>query len=55
MKRVRTKESYEELAQYKARKERVFNACLVGFVPIGNRPKPRYEYIKDEDDECLQN
>ena len=48
MKRVRTKESYDELAQYKLHKASVFKACLVGAVPMGNRPKPRYEYINIE-------
>ena len=39
----RTKESYEELAKWKLHKAAVIKACLVGIVPIGNRPKPRYE------------
>ena len=41
--KVRTKESYEELAAWKLLKASVFDACLVGVVPVGNRPKPRYE------------
>ena len=51
MKRVRTKESYEELRQYKLRKAMIFKACLVGFIPIGNRPKPRYESTKESNNE----
>lgn len=33
-----------EVEEYKAHRDNIINSCLVGSVPIGNRPKPIYDY-----------
>lgn len=39
-----TDESREDVRLWKEHRDKVFNAFLVGGVPIGNRPKPIYDY-----------
>jgi len=33
----------DEVIEWKSKRDAIKRACLVGFVPIGNRPKPVYE------------
>ena len=34
----------DEVEDYKAHRDCVIGSCQVGMIPIGNRPKPKYDY-----------
>ncbi len=42
-----------EVEQFKIRKRDIIDRCLVGYTPIGSRPKPKYHYKFTKRDETL--
>jgi hypothetical protein len=43
-----------EVEQFKIRKRDIIDRCLVGYTPIGSRPKPKYHYKLTKRDEPVE-